>query len=125
MITGVLFFYFGLKEASMEKPRERETKKEVQVRESLFRLYERPDYITEEEVSFHKERKICLVCKNDVARLNYICPKCSALYCTNCSEQLSDLENMCWVCDEPFDETKPIRPQEKKKPKNIDDNGKA
>ena len=66
--------------------------------------------ITEEEVSFYKERKVCVVCKGDVSRVNYMCPKCNTLYCVNCSEALSNLENMCWVCDEPFDETKPVRP---------------
>jgi hypothetical protein len=124
MIVGVLFFYLGLREAPMEKTREKEIRKEVQVRESLFRLYEKPDYITEEEVSFHREKKICLVCKGNLSRINYICPKCSALYCDKCSKQLSDLENMCWVCDEPFDETKPVRPYKKKKPKEEETLGK-
>ena len=67
--------------------------------------------VTEEEISFHLERKICVVCKGDVSRVNYMCPKCNTLYCVNCSEALSNLENMCWVCNEPFDETKPVRPQ--------------
>lgn len=81
-----------------------------------FALREEPERrlkrvkITEEEISFNLERKICLVCKGDVSRINYMCPKCNNLYCVNCSEALSSLENMCWVCDEPFDETKPVRP---------------
>ncbi len=116
MVSGFFFFYFGLREAPVEKRRQKPIKKELQVKESLFRLYERPDHITEEEVTFHRERKICLICKNDLSRLNYICPKCNALYCNKCSEELSNLENMCWVCDEPFDETKPIRPYKKVKP---------
>ncbi len=66
--------------------------------------------ITEEEISFHLERKICVVCKGDVSRVNYMCPKCNTLYCVNCSEALSNLENMCWVCNEPFDEAKPVNP---------------
>ncbi|MHA1915969.1 MAG: hypothetical protein ACW97V_16580, partial [Promethearchaeota archaeon] len=85
MIIGVLFFYFGLKETPIEKSKEKEIKKEIQVKESLFRLYERPDHITEEEVTFHREKKICLVCKGSVSRLNYICPRCNALYCDKCS----------------------------------------
>lgn len=67
--------------------------------------------ITEEEISFHLERKICVVCKGDVSRVNYMCPKCNTLYCVNCSEALSNLENICWVCNEPIDETKPVKPQ--------------
>jgi hypothetical protein len=120
MIMGFVFFYLGLKETDVEKMQRREIKKELQLKESLFRFYERPEHITEEEISYYKEKKICLVCKGDVARLNYICPKCSTLYCTNCSEQLSELENMCWVCNEPFDEAKPVKPYERKKPPDED-----
>lgn len=110
MASAFLFFYFGLRETPAEKKKKEHYVKEVKVEESLFRLYERPLQISEEEVIFHRDRKICLVCKGDVLRLSYICPKCSAIYCTKCSEELSNLENMCWVCDEPFDETKPTRP---------------
>jgi hypothetical protein len=109
MVSSFFFFYFGLKEAPIKKEK-KQMKKEIKVEDSLFRLYERPVQISEEEVTFHRDRKICLSCKRDVSRLSYICPKCNALYCTNCSETLSDLENMCWVCNEPFDESKPTRP---------------
>ena len=91
-------------------PKEKLPKEDVKIEESLFRLIKRPDNITEEEVTFHREKKICLACKEPVSRLNYLCPKCDALYCIKCSEELSRLENMCWVCNEPFDETKPVRP---------------
>ena len=30
-----------------------------------------------------------------------------------CAQAMSDLENMCWVCETPFDESKPIRPYKK------------
>lgn len=72
-------------------------------------MFSRPQKLTEEEVTVSKEKKICLVCKNKVFRLNYICPECYALYCVKCSDVLSDLENACWVCETPFDETKPVR----------------
>jgi len=75
-------------------------------------MFSRPQKITEEEVTVSKEKKICLVCKNKVFRLNYICPYCSALYCVKCSAVLSDLENACWVCETPFDESKPVKIQE-------------
>ncbi|MFX1325485.1 MAG: hypothetical protein ACFE8N_11040 [Promethearchaeota archaeon] len=110
MVSGFFFFYFGLKEAPIDKQKKKSIKKELKVRESLFRLYERPEYLSEEEVSFHKEKKICLVCKGRVSRLSYICPKCNALYCEKCTAELSDLENMCWVCQEPIDESKPTKP---------------
>jgi hypothetical protein len=113
--TGMIFNfwikYLGLREEP-EKKEKVKTEKDVKIAESLFRLSKRPDTITEEEVIFHREKKICLVCKGDVSRVNYICPKCDALYCIKCSKQLSDLENMCWVCNEPFDEAKPVRPFE-------------
>ena len=82
----------------------------------LIRLTKRPDVVTEEEVTFHKEKKICLVCKGKLSRSLYLCPKCDALYCDNCAQALADLENVCWVCDEPIDEAKPTRISE------IDDN---
>jgi hypothetical protein len=110
MASSFFFFYFGLKESPIEKEIKKPIKKELHIEESLFRLYEKPDQITEEEVTFHREKKICLVCKGNLSRLNYICPKCNALYCSNCSEELSNLENSCWVCNEPFDETKPTKP---------------
>jgi len=110
MASAFLFFYFGLREAPAEKKKKEHYVKEVKVEESLFRLYERPLQISEEEVIFHRDRKICLVCKGSVIRVSYICPKCNALYCLNCSEVLSNQENMCWVCNEPLDKSKPTRP---------------
>ena len=106
------FLYLGLREEP-EKPNEKTPKKEVKIEESLFRLTKRPDNITEEDVTFHREKKICLVCKGDVSRINYICPNCSALYCIKCSEELTKLENVCWVCNEPFDPSKPSKPYKK------------
>ena len=75
----------------------------------------KPQKITEEEVTISKEKKICLVCKGKVARNNiFLCPKCDTFYCSKCSEALSDLENACWVCETPFDESKPVKLHEKK-----------
>jgi len=76
---------------------------------SSFYLYTRPDRITEEEVIFHKEKKICLVCKKKILKLNYICPKCEIFYCMNCGQALANLENACWVCNTPIDESKPSK----------------
>jgi hypothetical protein len=71
--------------------------------------FKKPQHITEEEVTFHKEQKICLVCKGSVSRLNYMCPQCDAIYCIKCAEALSNLENTCWACETQIDESKPIK----------------
>ncbi|MFX1568775.1 MAG: hypothetical protein ACFFCV_10470 [Promethearchaeota archaeon] len=111
-LTFVCFFlwYFGLKEeiiATKYIPPE----KEVKIEDSLFRLSElKPGEISEEEVTFFREQKICLVCRGDVKGFNYICTKCDALYCENCARNLTRLENACWVCNTPFDKTKPSKP---------------
>lgn len=73
-------------------------------------IFAKPKKITEEEVTISKEKKICLVCKTKLSRLLYMCPECSALYCTKCANALIDLENTCWVCETAIDETKPTKP---------------
>jgi hypothetical protein len=105
--------YLGLKEEPAEV-KEIAHKKEIEVEESLFRLTKRPAQITEEEVSISKEKKICLVCKGKLIRFNiYICPGCDVLYCENCAHTLSNLENTCWMCNTPFNESKPVKPFKK------------
>ena len=106
-VISAALWYLGLREEDAkvrDKP-----KKDVAIEEGLFRLTKRPDTITEEEVTFHREKKICLVCKSRVEKFNYICPKCDALYCMNCAQALTDLENVCWVCDSPIDDAKPVK----------------
>ncbi|MFX1567202.1 MAG: tetratricopeptide repeat protein [Promethearchaeota archaeon] len=68
--------------------------------------------VREEEVTIHRERKICIVCKGDVLGYMYTC-KCDTVYCENCARALTDLENACWVCNAPIDMSKPIKPYEK------------
>ncbi|MFX0000900.1 MAG: tetratricopeptide repeat protein [Candidatus Hodarchaeota archaeon] len=62
--------------------------------------------VKEEEVIISKEKKMCLVCKGEVLGFSYIC-KCGAIYCENCARALTNLENLCWVCDIPIDSLKP------------------
>ena len=74
-----------------------------------------PQEITEGEVTYFKEKKICLVCKGNIEGFNnYICPKCEVLYCENCARTLIDLENMCWVCESPLDKSKLSKPFKRK-----------
>jgi len=56
--------------------------------------------VSEEKITVSKERKICLVCRGEVLRFTYIC-ECGAIYCDNCARALTNLENICWVCDVP------------------------
>ncbi len=62
--------------------------------------------IIEAEVAIHQEKKICLVCRGEVLRFTYICD-CGVIYCGNCAQALTDLENVCWVCKAPIDYSKP------------------
>lgn len=77
-------------------------------------MFSRPQKITEEEVTVSKEKKICLICKNKVKKLTYICPECYSFYCFKCSDVISNLDNACWVCETPFDESKPVKLPKKK-----------
>ncbi len=105
-----LIWYLALKEEII-KPTKTHPKKEVKIEDSLFLLSEiKPGEISEEEVTFFREQKICLVCKGEVKGFNYICSECDALYCENCARSLTNLENACWVCNTPFDKTKPSKP---------------
>ena len=76
-------------------------------------IFTKPEKVTEEEVSISKEKKICLVCKGKVLGFNSFICKCDTIYCQKCARTLSDLENMCWVCEAPFDESKPSKPYKK------------
>ncbi|MFX1568481.1 MAG: hypothetical protein ACFFCV_08945 [Promethearchaeota archaeon] len=106
-VVSASLWYVGLREEDIkirEKP-----KKDLIIEEGLFRLTKRPDNITEEEVTFHREKKICLICKSRLEKFNYMCPNCDALYCMNCAQALINLENACWVCDSPIDDSKPVK----------------
>ena len=65
--------------------------------------------VSEEKIAISKEKKICLVCRGEVIRFSYIC-ECGAIYCGNCAQALTNLENVCWVCDVPIDYLKPSKP---------------
>ena len=76
----------------------------------LLATFSRPVKLTEEEVSISKEKKVCLVCKTSLENQIYLCSKCGTFYCMKCSNMLTGLENACWVCNMPFDESKPTKP---------------
>jgi hypothetical protein len=103
------YYYFIIKYIKSGKIYERQ--------ESLpdvLGIFSRPQRLTEEEVYVAKEKKICLVCKNKVGGFDiFLCKRCDSLYCENCARTLSNLENACWVCEAPFDESKPVKLPEK------------
>ncbi|MFX1321776.1 MAG: hypothetical protein ACFFAQ_09030 [Promethearchaeota archaeon] len=110
MVFTFWLYYLGLKEEPI-KVEKISTEKEVKIEDSLFRIAKRPSQITEEEVTYYREQKICLVCKSKVGGFNtYICTGCDALYCENCARALSNLENACWACNAPIDKSRPSKP---------------
>jgi len=110
MVFTFWLYYLGLKEEPI-KIEKISTEKEVKIEDSLFRIAKRPSQITEEEVTYYREQKICLVCKSKVGGFNtYICTGCDVLYCENCARSLSTMENACWVCNEPIDKSRPSKP---------------
>ena len=79
--------------------------------------------VTEEKIAIHKEKKICLVCRGEVLRYTYIC-ECGAIYCENCARAVSNLENICWACDEPIDYLKSVKPYKEEEKVEVEKRGK-
>jgi hypothetical protein len=118
--TCVIFFslecIFFLKSISREEGASK--KKNVDV----IDIFTRPATITEEEVSVSKERKICLVCKGKMGGFDtfiFMCPDCNAFYCENCARTLIDMENICWVCNSAIDPSRPVKPFEQERQKEV------
>lgn len=112
LITIFSFYiiYNGIKE-ELEKPEKLKSTREFKVEGDLFRLIKnRQVEITEEEITYLKESKKCLVCKGDATGFNiYVCPNCDVLYCQRCARILVDRDNACWSCNGPIDQSKPTR----------------
>jgi len=82
----------------------------------------RPDNFDEEDLSLYKERKICLICKGAATGFEvYVCTECGVLYCLKCAKALSSLENLCWACNAPIDQSKPIKPLENEQEESIEE----
>jgi len=102
LVTVYIIFTF-----IRRRDRESETRKE-EIQDTI-KMFTRPTNININDAKMYREKGLCLVCKKSISRLTYICPKCDALYCIKCSNALTNLENMCWVCETPFDESKPVK----------------
>jgi len=108
VIIGMILYYFGIREEPIETPK---IHKKVEIEENLLRFYKSSSGdITEEQVMFYKEQKVCLVCKAKAMGFVYVCFSCNALYCEKCARSISNSENACWVCNQPIDEMNPIYP---------------
>ena len=90
-----------------KRDQESETRKEEM--QDTIKMFTRPVNININDVKMYREKGLCLVCRNRISRLTYVCPECESLYCLKCSTALTNLENFCWVCETPFDESKPIK----------------
>jgi len=117
VIPGIITVSYGIAQIFGSYKRE-EAREEDKFKETkdldFFKMFTRPDKVTNEDIIFHKEQKICLVCKGKINRFTYICPGCDALYCHKCAETIMKMENACWYCEAALDKSKPVNLPEKK-----------
>jgi hypothetical protein len=92
----------------IKPPTEKEGLSSIEADDSFIKIFMRPQKVTEEEVSVSKEKRTCLVCKSTVGGNMFMCRDCGAFYCLKCSTTLAGMENACWACEAPFDETRPV-----------------
>ncbi len=118
MVVSGLFFVLGVKkEEALTQPEEvihdDEVESEV-LTTSLSEVlsYSRPSDISTKDIELYRKQTICLVCKKKLKGFIdvFICPKCKSFYCDKCAQILTQLENMCWSCNNPIDDSKPIKP---------------
>ncbi len=108
-------FYFGIKEESVESSKTEIEKSEYEgPKISLVTTlsYSRPEDFSEEDILFSREQTLCIVCKTFLQKFTkiFICPQCKSIYCAKCAEELIKIDNMCWGCAGPIDDSKPISP---------------
>ncbi|MFX1337483.1 MAG: hypothetical protein ACFFDK_02610 [Promethearchaeota archaeon] len=114
-LMSIAFFFIIYLNLRILKLMTFETEKEREKEHpDILAALTKPQKVTEEEVTVSKEKKICLVCKGKVIRFNsYICV-CDALYCEKCALALIKIDNACWACNAPIDESKPVRLTDKR-----------
>lgn len=100
LILGYIIYFYTRRTGSAIK------KEELQ---ETLRIFTKPLKFSIEDVKYSKEKGFCLVCKNKISGLTYVCPKCEAWYCIKCCEALTELENNCWGCETPFTKFNPIK----------------
>jgi hypothetical protein len=85
--------------------------------ESYLEVFAKPQKVTEKEVWVSQERKICLVCKGKVGGIIFMCSNCGSYYCLKCTDAITNLEKVCWACNEAIDPSKPVIPFEEEEKK--------
>ncbi|MFX1379628.1 MAG: hypothetical protein ACFFA4_11115 [Promethearchaeota archaeon] len=92
IIGYLIYFYIRRGETVINK-------KELQ---DTIKVFTKPLTFGVEDVKYSREKGFCIVCKNKISGLSYICPNCEVWYCVKCYDALIDLKNTCWGCDTPF-----------------------
>ncbi|MFX1487988.1 MAG: hypothetical protein ACFFBI_02500 [Promethearchaeota archaeon] len=93
IIIGYIIYVYTKKEEPAIK------KDELQ---DTLKVFTKPLTFSVEDVKYSREKGFCLVCKNKISGLSYICPNCEAWYCLKCCDALIELEDACWGCETPF-----------------------
>lgn len=109
MIIGGFIFFFSLKEESIKASIKKFKSEEPSLIDILTETKSKD--ISEEKILAFREQTICLICEREIQGFIkiFLCPQCEALYCERCTQKMIEMSNMCWICDEQIDESKPVK----------------
>ncbi len=86
----------------------RELKQKEGVVNTLKDLRKKKNVFIKEDIPVFKEKHYCLVHKGSITGYTFVCPHCGAYYCMNCINALEVMERICWACEKPLKQIKPI-----------------
>ena len=109
MIIGGFLFFFSLKEESIKASIKKVKSEEPSLMDILTETKSKD--ISQEKILAFREQTICLICEREIQGFIkiFLCPKCEALYCERCTQKMIEMSNMCWICEEQIDESKPVK----------------
>ena len=109
MIIGGFIFFFSLKEESIKASIKKFKSEEPSLIDILTETKSKD--ISQEKILAFREQTICLICEREIQGFIkiFLCPQCEALYCERCAQKMIEMSNMCWICDEQIDESKPVK----------------
>ena len=109
MIIGGFLFFFSLKEESIKASIKKVKSEEPSLIDILTETKSKD--ISQEKILAFREQTICLICEREIQGFIkiFLCPKCEALYCEGCTQKMIEMSNMCWICEEQIDESKPVK----------------